>query len=174
MSWSDIPFWSQKEPLFIRVSMNVIEQGKKKPTRSWERKKLLKNFLCDNIWSENFLLHQNLFYKENANFIYSIITLFSKIGYYLTRLSRALTLTSLYSKNICLFKFWWKVCKIKVEKKVRPIKSSLVSGNRLGEKNFYYSEYIFLISKNKQAKKSKNTKKQKKLKKKTEYPRKID
>ena len=64
-------------------------------------------------------------------------------------------------------------------------KSSLVSGNRPSE-NFYYSpariveciaEYIFLISKNKQAEKvkqSKKTKKQKKLKKTREYLRKID
>ena len=60
-----------------------------------------------------------------------------------------------------------------MEKKVRPIKSSLVSGNRLGEKFFYHSpactvefvsEYIFLISKNKQAKKKQEYKKAKETK----------
>ena len=69
--------------------------------------------------------------------------------------------------------------------KIKPKKSSPVSGNRPSEK-FYYSpariveciaKYIFLISKNKQAEKvkqSKKTKKQKKLKKTREYLRKID
>ena len=37
--------------------------------------------------------------------------------YYLSRLSRALKLTSLQSKDIRLFKFRGKVCKIKVKKK---------------------------------------------------------
>ena len=42
--------------------------------------------------------------------------LFSKIAYYLNRLSRALKLTSLQSKTR-LFKFCWKVCKIKLKKR---------------------------------------------------------
>ena len=42
------------------------------------------NFLCNNIWSENF-----------SSFSYSIIRLFSKIANNLSRLSRALELTSL-------------------------------------------------------------------------------
>ena len=59
-------------------------------------KKLLTYFLCSIIWSENFLSENFLFYSEkNASFIYSIITLFSKIGYYLSSLSQKLKLTSL-------------------------------------------------------------------------------
>ena len=52
--------------------------------------------------------------KKNVGFIYSIITLFSKIAYCLNTFSRTLKLRSLQSKNICLFKSCWKVCKIKV------------------------------------------------------------
>ena len=36
------------------------------------------------------------------SFIYSIITLFSKIAFYLKRLSRPLKVTSLQSKNVSL------------------------------------------------------------------------
>ena len=51
------------------------------------------------------------------NLIYSIITLFWKITYYLSRISRGLRLTSLKSKNMYLLKLRWKLCKIKVKKK---------------------------------------------------------
>ena len=62
--------------------------------------------LCDTIWSENFLFYHKACFPS---FIYSNVALFSKIAYYLN--SRALKLTSLQSKNICLFKFRWKGCK---------------------------------------------------------------
>ena len=54
-----------------------------------------------------------MLFEKNVSFIYSVITLPSKIAYYLSRLSRALKLTSLLS---CLFKFRWKVCMIKAKK----------------------------------------------------------
>ena len=56
--------------------------------------------------------------KKNVSFIDSIVTLIWKIVYYLSGLSQALKFTSLKSKKTtCLFKFCWKVCKIKGEKK---------------------------------------------------------
>ena len=59
----------------------------------------------------------NLFSEENVSFIYSIIrTLFLKIAYYFSRLSRALKLTSLWSKNVFL-NFVEKCVRLKLKKK---------------------------------------------------------
>ena len=74
---------------------------------------MLTCFLCNIIWSENFLFcHKTCFFEENVSFIYSIITLFWKIAFYLSRLNRAFKWRHCSQKHICLFKFRWKVCKI--------------------------------------------------------------
>ena len=56
-------------------------------------KKQLTYFLWDNIWSGNICIAKVVFLRKS--FIYSFIALFSKIAYYLSRLSRPFKLTSL-------------------------------------------------------------------------------
>ena len=57
-------------------------------------RKLLTYSLCDNTLPENFLFYRKFVFR-GVSFIYSIITIFSKFVYYLSRLGRALKLTLL-------------------------------------------------------------------------------
>ena len=61
--------------LWLRV---IILKGELKKLK----KNLLTNFLRGNIWPENFLFYHKTCFFENLSFIYSVITLFSKIAYY--------------------------------------------------------------------------------------------
>ena len=77
------------------------------------------SMLWDNIWSESFIFYHKTCFSRKAwiyLFWYSAIFKDHVFKVQFSRLSQALKLTSLWSKNICLFKFLWKVCKIKVKK----------------------------------------------------------
>ena len=60
------------------------------------------------------------------SFVYSIKTLFQKIAYYLSRLSRALKLTSCSQKTYAFLNVVEKYVRLNKKKKVNIIKLSLI------------------------------------------------
>ena len=78
--------------------------------------KMLAYFLCRNMWSENFLFYYTLVFWEKIRFIYSIIMLFWKIAYYLSRFSWTLKLRSFSQKIYVFLNFVEKDLRLKWKK----------------------------------------------------------
>ena len=91
----------------LNIKVNTNKSNRKPNCNSfyikYERKKFFAKklfyktyFLCNNIWSENFLAYQNISFRVKREFyFYSIIALFSKIQYDLSRFNWEFKLTSL-------------------------------------------------------------------------------